>query len=160
VECGRGTQHTTTCEKYQEWKAANADADALTGGYLNSLGSGRLRCPGCRRDFEKDGGCNHITCPCKTHYCCICGDMLSATRPYDHFQPGNPAARTPACPLFPGQEESEGEDEPPGQDENVEREDEEDEGGRVDGEEEDEDDKDDEEDEDEDDDGDEEDEQS
>ena len=128
VECGRGTQHPNTCAKYQEWKAANTDADTLAGDYMNALGSGRLRCPGCRRDFEKDGGCNHITCPCKTHYCCFCGDKLSATRPHDHFQAGNPTARKPPCPLFPGQENSEGEDERPDQDENEDQEDEEDEG--------------------------------
>ena len=33
-------------------------------------------CPGCGSPIEKDGGCNHITCPiegCFSHWCWTCG---------------------------------------------------------------------------------------
>ena len=112
VPSGPGTQHADGCARYLEWRAANADGDRLVSeGYLRGLGANRLRCQGCRRDFEKDGGCNHITCPCGAHYCSVCGDVLPATRPYDHFNWGQPSARNPPCVLFPGQSEEEEEEE-------------------------------------------------
>ncbi len=102
VECGPGSQHPGGCAAYNAWRAANDTGDALFGQFLAGLGQARLRCPACRRDTEKDGGCNHMTCPCGAHYCAVCGDAISATRPHDHFHLG-PAARNPHCPLFPGQ---------------------------------------------------------
>jgi hypothetical protein len=63
-------------------------------------GADRLRCPGCRCEFAKDGRCNHITCPCGTHYCRECNCVVAATRPYDHFNAGGQTARDPPCKLF------------------------------------------------------------
>ncbi len=103
MESGPDTQHPGTCAAYQVWREANEGGDALAEDYMAGLGADRLRCPGCRREFAKDDGCNHITCPCGTHYCSECGGVISATRPYDHFNAGRPTARAPPCRLFPGQ---------------------------------------------------------
>ncbi len=102
VECGPGSQHPGSCAAYNAWRAANDSGDTLVGRFLAGLDKARLRCPACSGEFEKDGGCNHMTCPCGAHYCAVCCDLISATRPHDHFHPG-PAARSPPCPLFPGQ---------------------------------------------------------
>lgn len=36
-------------------------------------------CPNCRTPFQKDSGCNHMTCPspgCNTHFCYGCGKLI------------------------------------------------------------------------------------
>lgn len=33
----------------------------------------KMRCPGCGMPTEKSFGCNHIACPCGTHWCYKCG---------------------------------------------------------------------------------------
>ncbi|CAG9329458.1 unnamed protein product [Blepharisma stoltei] len=44
-------------------------------------------CPSCEFKTEKNGGCNHITCPnCNTHYCFICGEDISRMIPVDHYR--------------------------------------------------------------------------
>ncbi|KDQ11257.1 hypothetical protein BOTBODRAFT_114615 [Botryobasidium botryosum FD-172 SS1] len=38
------------------------------------------RCPGCGIVVEKNGGCNHMTCPgrgCNTHFCWMCGESVT-----------------------------------------------------------------------------------
>jgi hypothetical protein len=43
-------------------------------------------CPKCATPIEKDGGCNHITCICGSHWCWHCGkdeDELHGT--FDRF---------------------------------------------------------------------------
>ena len=43
-------------------------------------------CPNkaCRVAVDKTEGCDHITCPCGTHWCFRCNQTLDSTRPYDH----------------------------------------------------------------------------
>jgi hypothetical protein len=38
-------------------------------------------CPGCRLQFHKSEGCNHITCGCKVEFCYLCGEEYEK----DHF---------------------------------------------------------------------------
>jgi len=46
-------------------------------------------CPGCSILTEKDGGCNHMTCPqCKQEWCWICGDGMEDAAA--HFSADNP----------------------------------------------------------------------
>lgn len=49
------------------------------------------RCPNpkCRKPCEKTEGCNHITCPCGTHSCYLCGEKINASKPYDHYKDGS-----------------------------------------------------------------------
>lgn len=49
------------------------------------------RCPNpkCRKPCEKIEGCNHITCPCGTHSCYLCGEKINASKPYDHYKDGS-----------------------------------------------------------------------
>lgn len=43
-------------------------------------------CPNCHSRVEKSYGCNHITCfRCQCHFCFRCGQKLSASNPYDHY---------------------------------------------------------------------------
>lgn len=42
-------------------------------------------CPGCGVATEKMGGCDHITCPCGTHWCYACGKDVGPDRIYQHI---------------------------------------------------------------------------
>jgi hypothetical protein len=44
-------------------------------------------CPGCKLPYEKDGGCDHVTCQnmeCNTHWCWRCLQKLNSKDPYLH----------------------------------------------------------------------------
>ncbi|CAL5979158.1 Conserved_hypothetical protein [Hexamita inflata] len=43
------------------------------------------RCPNCKILFEKDGGCNHITCKCGAHWCYVCGKQYTQDTIYPHL---------------------------------------------------------------------------
>uniref|UniRef100_A0ACD5W824 Uncharacterized protein n=1 Tax=Avena sativa TaxID=4498 RepID=A0ACD5W824_AVESA len=36
-------------------------------------------CPGCQKPIEKNGGCNHVSCPCGQHLCYACGGKLDSS---------------------------------------------------------------------------------
>ena len=45
-------------------------------------------CPMCHTIYEKDRGCNHMTCtkcPRPTHFCYLCGSILNEENPLKHF---------------------------------------------------------------------------
>ena len=45
-------------------------------------------CPMCHTIYEKDHGCNHMTCtkcPKPTHFCYLCGSILNEENPLKHF---------------------------------------------------------------------------
>lgn len=61
----------STCEKYQEWRRDNNQADAK---FNNFVTANNLRkCPSCNAMVERNQGCNFMTCRCKTHFCYVCG---------------------------------------------------------------------------------------
>ncbi|KAK8842585.1 hypothetical protein M9Y10_025443 [Tritrichomonas musculus] len=44
------------------------------------------KCPKCQTPIFKDGGCNHITCPCGCHWCYKCGEgFKTAAQCYAHL---------------------------------------------------------------------------
>lgn len=45
-----------------------------------------MKCPKCKTPTYKDGGCNHITCPCGCHWCYKCGEGFGcASKCYEHL---------------------------------------------------------------------------
>jgi len=59
-----------TCEKYQEWKLENNEAEAR---YIDWVKSNTKDCPKCKANIQKNGGCNHMTCSnCKHQFCWLC----------------------------------------------------------------------------------------
>jgi hypothetical protein len=42
-------------------------------------------CPNCNAPTEKNGGCNHITCHCNTHWCWTCNTAHPRATIYDHM---------------------------------------------------------------------------
>ena len=42
-------------------------------------------CPGCGVVVDKSSGCNHIACPCGTHWCWVCRHVGDETTIYDHM---------------------------------------------------------------------------
>jgi hypothetical protein len=59
----------------------------------NNMLRNHKRCPVCEEGVEKNGGCNHMTCLCGTHFCNICDQEIDSRDPYEHFQ-------TSGCNLF------------------------------------------------------------
>jgi hypothetical protein len=51
------------CRRCKQWHQKDVPCEAQ----LN------LKCPKCQVVTWKDGGCNHITCPCGCHWCYVCG---------------------------------------------------------------------------------------
>lgn len=44
-------------------------------------------CPKCRVPTQKTYGCDHMTCPCGTHWCWACGEKRAGAREvYDHMR--------------------------------------------------------------------------
>ncbi|RFU81087.1 dihydroxyacid dehydratase [Trichoderma arundinaceum] len=51
------------------------------------VGEKRIRrCPGCGIATEKTYGCDHITCPCGTHWCYACGKESDESDIYEHME--------------------------------------------------------------------------
>ncbi|ESP01946.1 hypothetical protein LOTGIDRAFT_157076 [Lottia gigantea] len=58
-------------------------------------------CPACGFHIEKADGCNKMTCTkCKNYFCWLCGDSLSRTNPYSHYNIKGPCTNR----LFEGME--------------------------------------------------------
>jgi len=59
-----------SCEKYQEWKLENNEAEARYADWVRQFAKA---CPKCTSPIEKNGGCNHMTCmKCKHQFCWLC----------------------------------------------------------------------------------------
>jgi len=45
------------------------------------------KCPKCKILIEKNGGCNHMTCPkCEVHICWRCVGVFPASDIYNHME--------------------------------------------------------------------------
>ena len=87
VQCRKGHDASISCAKFAEQEKADEEM-------RNLVDSGLLKqCPVCGNGVQKKEGCNHMTCLCRTHFCYVCGCVLSKFDPYDHFRHGR-------CPLF------------------------------------------------------------
>jgi hypothetical protein len=49
------------------------DGDPDAGVMKLSRDAGWRRCPGCESMVERNAGCNHMTCRCRTEFCYVCG---------------------------------------------------------------------------------------
>jgi hypothetical protein len=70
LKCDCIWHEKVTCEKYQEWKKDNANADAETDKLIAQMGW--KRCPNCRNAVEKAAGCNAMRCRCGCAFCYRC----------------------------------------------------------------------------------------
>jgi len=68
-----------SCDMLKKWLKKCED-DSETSNWLNS---NTKDCPKCSKPIEKNGGCNHMSCPCGHHFCWVCsGDFDYKT--YSH----------------------------------------------------------------------------
>ena len=79
--CDEEAHEGMTCQERRLHKDP-AEQDRLFNEWANEHGK---QCPECRRIIEKSEGCNHMTCPCGTHFCWQCGKSFSATTIYNHM---------------------------------------------------------------------------
>nr|BAJ85687.1 predicted protein [Hordeum vulgare subsp. vulgare] len=49
-------------------------------------------CPNCLRPIEKNGGCNHVSCPCGQHLCYACGGQLHPLHSCNRYDEAGHAA--------------------------------------------------------------------
>ena len=73
LQCKTEWHKDKTCEEYQLEKK-DKDNDIKFEEYAK--GSNFKQCPNCKRWVEKISGCNHITCPCGSHFCYSCGGLM------------------------------------------------------------------------------------
>ena len=66
------------CVEHPGWLCPSAMAGGPTPELLLTEAKTQ-RCPTCGVATTKDAGCNHISCPCKTNWCWICGVALTDT---------------------------------------------------------------------------------
>lgn len=75
--CGINGCQNTYCVLCQKWHPKN---------YQCNLYKNQTMCPKCKVVVYKDGGCNHMCCPCGYHWCFICGaGFNTASDCYSHL---------------------------------------------------------------------------
>ncbi|KAH3668198.1 hypothetical protein OGAPHI_001952 [Ogataea philodendri] len=61
-------------------------SDSLFEDLIESGEAGIVRCPSCSLLIQRSDGCNKMTCSrCRTYFCNLCGEFLSKTDPYLHY---------------------------------------------------------------------------
>lgn len=61
--CNTSDWHTgVTCKNFKKWKKENGDADALFEKWKSKKKKNVKKCPRCKVDIQKNGGCNHMHC--------------------------------------------------------------------------------------------------
>jgi hypothetical protein len=63
-----------------------------------ALSAGAKRCPTCRILVQKTEGCNHMECPCGTHFCWICLQVSDRATIYEHMRNVHGGIDTPDVP--------------------------------------------------------------
>ena len=92
LKCKTEWHQGLTCEEYQNEKKYEenmTEEDKLNEKKFNDYIKGNKckQCPKCKRWVEKNKGCDHITCPCGTHFCYNCGQLRDSFAPYNHRCP-------------------------------------------------------------------------
>ena len=68
-ECSRANHYTVPCMLIEAWQANDFKEDVKFSFVIVMT----KKCPNCKTDIEKDGGCPHIHCPrCKSDFCWQC----------------------------------------------------------------------------------------
>lgn len=69
-QCNTSDWHSgITCKNFQKWKTENGDSDALFEKWRNGKKSKVKKCPKCKVDIQKNGGCAHMHCSnCGHHF--------------------------------------------------------------------------------------------
>ena len=89
LKCKTEWHQDITCEEYQQNKKYEenmTEEDKLNEKKFEDYVRGNRckQCPKCKRWVEKNRGCDHITCPCGTHFCYKCGKLRDPIHPYNH----------------------------------------------------------------------------
>ncbi|KAL7941196.1 hypothetical protein V8C42DRAFT_335601 [Trichoderma barbatum] len=85
-DCGFAKQHVErVCAAGAPAELVNWVCEECTP-YLDVEKRRIRRCPGCGVATEKMYGCDHITCPCGTHWCFACGKESDEAEIYDHME--------------------------------------------------------------------------
>ena len=73
-----------SCDEWKIEREAEAQGKLLDGWAENNTNV--RKCPKCKIMIEKNGGCNHMTCPkCQAHICWRCMGVFSADTIYPHM---------------------------------------------------------------------------
>lgn len=81
----------TQCYKIREYgeKSCSADTPEVEGFVCLDCQNVPIgvdkKCPGCQIPTIRTSGCDHMTCPCGTHWCYECGVMSTLEDIYDHI---------------------------------------------------------------------------
>jgi ariadne-1 len=67
-KCQKPPHLPATCDMMRGWIQKSQD-DSETANYIVA---NTKECPKCGKITEKNGGCNHMTCPCGYHWCWLC----------------------------------------------------------------------------------------
>jgi ariadne-1 len=72
-KCASPAHSPVPCSMWDQWDAKfRGESENLKWISLNTKS-----CPGCHKPIEKNGGCNHVSCPCGMHLCYACGQNLA-----------------------------------------------------------------------------------
>ncbi|KAJ2936672.1 hypothetical protein H1R20_g414, partial [Candolleomyces eurysporus] len=80
--CNEEAHEGMTC-KERRIQSNPAEQERLTEEWAQS--NNIKRCPSCNILTEKTEGCNHMTCPCGTHFCWICRGVFAQGTIYEHM---------------------------------------------------------------------------
>eukprot|EP01080_Neovahlkampfia_damariscottae_P005380 gene5380-9187_t len=74
-KCNNESHAPASCDNLREWSIKEKDESETA----NWLTANTKVCPKCKRQIEKNGGCNHMTCTlCKYEFCWVCNDEWTA----------------------------------------------------------------------------------
>ena len=98
LKCKTEWHKDLTCQEYQDNKRYEenmTEEDKLNEKKFKDYVKGNRckQCPKCKRWVEKKEGCDHISCPCGTHFCYRCGEIRDPINPYKHRCPDDKVGR-------------------------------------------------------------------